>query len=141
MKMQKYITLAFFFVCCLPLVVYAAQIHDDDLTYGFLDDPLPSEVMLYEGVINGISEEDDHIIINDTLYTFSSDPLLLTPGKSHTTLKYFTKGTSVKFYAHVQNKVIYEIMATSLPNNSDGKDKAPTKKAGDLIFENGVWHN
>jgi len=141
MKMQKYITLAFFFVCCLPLVVCAAEVYDDDLTHGFTGSPLPPEIIQYKGIVNDIDKENKNIIINDTPYSFTSDPLLLTPGKSHTTLKCFNKGTSVKFYAHVQNKVIYEIMATSLPNNNDGNDKTPAKKTDGLIFENGAWHN
>lgn len=141
MKMQKYITLAFLFVCCLPLIVYASEVYDDDLTHGFTGNPLPPEIMQYTGVVNGIDEENNTITINDTLYSFTSDPLLLTAGKSHTTLKYFKKGTSVNFYAHVQDKVIYEIMATSSPLHNGAKNKTTTKDSNGIIFSNGTWHN
>ena len=141
MNIQRYITLTVFSLFCLPLVALSAPSQYADLTYGFLGKPLPEDVALYKGIIDNIPEKGKIVSINDTLYQLMPGTVYLTPYKSRTSLEYFQPATSVKFYAHIHNKVIYEIMATSEPAQPGTTQKQSSKETGGLILEDGVWHN
>ncbi len=141
MNFQRYLTLTMFFIFCLPIAGMSASTQYEDLTYGFLGNPLPPEVMLYEGVIDDIPEKGGVISLNDAQYKLMAGTLYLTTYKSKTSLKYFQPATSVKFYAHVQDRVIYEIMATSAPEQTGASQEHPSGKTGNLILQDGVWRN
>lgn len=141
MILQRHITLTVLFVFCLPLALSAAPPQYEDVTYGFLGTPLPPEIMLFEGVIDHIPEKGNVISINDTLYTLMTSTLYLTTSKSRTSPDYFQPGTSVKFYAHVQDKTVYEIMATSAPVQTGTSQDESSTKPDSILLEDGVWRN
>ncbi len=141
MNLQRCISITMLFVFFLPIVARSAPHQGDDVTYGFLGDPLPPEVAKYEGIVDFIPEQGGIISINDTLYQVKDFTTYMTSFKTKTFLEYFKPATPIQFYAHVQDNVIYEIMAVSPPGATNANQGQPAEKQDTLILEDGVWSN
>lgn len=138
MNVLRLIIIAFF------MSIVMLQTSWSETAYDRQGDVIPPGAELLEGVLDRVSigqDQDETVIINDTIYRIDKYTLIKTVDGKLTNLSDFKPGIHVEFY--VLEGLLTKLISVSNTEENDSVKAPPAsgQQTGPVRKEGGIWKN